>query len=188
MTDNTPGFREELEETLSGLSAPERRATFLGLIGRRFPDEEQPILVGGALVELLTEGQYVTGDLDLIENASDLKALLEQAGFEKTGRHYVHDELGLTVETVGTALDPERRSERIEWKGYTVRILSIEDLIVDRLCAAKFRDSTTDHEQADLVYTTHHDRLNLDRLEARAQEEQVHDLLHTLGDGHQTKA
>ncbi len=183
MTDDTTTLQEDLEEKLDGLSAPERRATFLGLIGRHLP-ENQPILVGGALVELLTEGQYVTGDLDLIDNASNIKAILEQAGFEKTGRHHVHDELGLTIETVGTTLDPSRRSERIEWKGYTIRILSIEDLIVDRLCAAKFWESTTDHEQAHLVYTTHHDRLDHDRLDARAREEHVHDLLQTLKEDH----
>lgn len=138
------------------------------------------ILVGGALVELLTEGMYVTGDIDLVGDPSEIGSLLQEAGFEKHGRLFVEEDLGLAVEIVGRRLDPEHRSERIRWRDQTLHVLSIEDLIVDRLCAAKFWESQTDHEQAQLLYGAHHDRLDEARLRARAKEERVEDLLDGL--------
>lgn len=176
------GFRGLLEDRLEGLSAPERRARFLGLLQEHLPEGVEAILVGGALVELLTEGQYVTGDLDLVGDPDAIEASLAQAGFDRTGRHFVHEDLGLAVDTVAPSLDPSQRSERIRWEDHTLSVLSVEDLIVDRLCAARFWDSSTDHEQAQLVYAIHRDRLDEARLRARAEEEQVADLL----DGIQT--
>lgn len=178
--DGAEAFRAVLDEHLAGLSAPERRGTFLGLLQHHLPEGSEPILVGGALVEILTEGMYVTGDIDLLGDAREIGDLLEAAGFEKNGRLFVEEDLGLAVEIVGRHLDPERRSERIRWQGYTLHVLSIEDLIVDRLCAAKFWDSQTDHEQAQLLYGTHHERLDVARLRARAKEERVEDLLDGL--------
>ncbi len=178
--DAAPGFGKALQERLPGLSAPERRAEFLGLLQEHLPEGADAILVGGGLVEVLTEGQYVTGDLDLVGDPETIGPLLQAAGFERTGRHLVHEELGLVVETVARQLDPEQRAERLRWGGHTLLVLSIEDLVVDRLCAAKFWDSTTDHEQAELVYRIHRDRLDEDRLRARAEAEQVDDLLDGL--------
>lgn len=181
--EDATAFAEDVLKELEGRSAPERRAGFVGLLERHLPEGSEAILVGGALVELLTEGQYVTGDVDLIGDPTAIEPLLEQAGFEARGRLFVQEELGLAVEIVAGHLDPSRRSERIQWRGYTLNVLSIEDLIIDRLCAAKFWESVTDHEQALLVYTAHQGRLDLDRLRARAREEQVEDLLERLEGG-----
>lgn len=178
--DGSKSFVDALEERLTGLSAPERRAEFLGLLQAHLPEGSDAILVGGGLVEVLTEGQYVTGDLDLIGDPDAIATLLDGAGFERTGRHFVHEDLGLAVEIVARHLDSSRRSERIRWREHTLHVLSIEDLIVDRLCAAKFWESATDHEQAHLVYATHEERLDEDRLRARAEEERVDDLLDRL--------
>lgn len=175
--DPDRGFREALEDRLEGLSAPRRRAVFLGTLAEHLPEGTQAVLVGGGLVELLTEGQYVTGDLDLVGDREAIGALLDEAGFEREGRHFVHEEHGLAVELVAGQLDPSQASERLRWEGYTLTVLSLEDLVVDRLCAATFWDSATDHEQARIVYAVHVDRLDRDRLRARAEEEQVLDLL-----------
>lgn len=178
--DGAEAFRAALDEALAGLSAPERRATFVGLLEDHLPEDTEVVLVGGALVELLTEGMYVTGDIDLVGDPQAVGRLLEATGFAREGRLFVEEDLGLAVEIVGRRLDPERRSERIRYRGRTLHVLSIEDLIVDRLCAAKFWESQTDHEQAQLLYGTHHDRLDMERLRARAKEERVEDLLDGL--------
>lgn len=180
MTDEAEAFRESLEEELPSLSAPERRASFLGLLQHHLPDGEDAILVGGGLVELLTEGTYVTGDVDLVADPNRVGPLLEGAGFERRGRHFLHEELGLAVEIVAPHLDPERRTERIRWREHTLVVLSIEDLIVDRLCAAEFWESTTDHEQARIVYGAHRERVDEERLRARADEEGVGHLVEGL--------
>lgn len=181
MTGEGADFRRELEDQLPDLSAPERRAAFLGLLQERLPDEVDAVLVGGGLVELLTEGTYVTGDLDVVGNPDTIGSLLEGAGFERTGRHFLDEELGLTVEIVSPALDPGRQTERIRWRGFTLVVLSLEDLIVDRLCAAKFWGSDTDREQASIVLEAHRERVDDERLRERAEEEQVLDLLEELG-------
>lgn len=173
-------FRQALEEELPGLSAPERRAAFLGLLQRHLPEGEEAILVGGGLVELLTDGHYVTGDLDLVGDRDAIGSLLAAAGFDASGRHLVHEDLGLTVEIVSPHLDPERRSERLRWREHTLHVLSIEDLVVDRLCAAEFWGSGTDLEQAQLVYATHASRIDEERLRSRAEDEGVLDRLELL--------
>ncbi len=189
MTDDPPsGFGEILEDELEGLSAPERRGQFLGLLQQALPEEVDAILVGGGLVEILTEGQYVTGDLDIVGDPGTIGALLKEAGFEQSGRHFIHEEIGLAVEIVSARLDPPRRTERIRWREHTLIVLSVEDLIVDRLCAAKFWDSATDHEQARIVYAAHHDRLDDARLRERASEEGVGNLLTDLADDRPTDA
>lgn len=173
-------FRKQLEEQLEGRAAPERRARFLGLLNRYLPDDRPAVLVGGGLVEILTQGQYVTGDLDIVADSERVGSLLEAAGFQRRGRHFVEEELGLTVEIVAPHLDPSQESERLRRGEYTLTILSLEDLIVDRLAAATFWETSTDLEQAQIVYGAHRDRIDDDRLQQRAEEEQVEDLLTEL--------
>lgn len=181
--DDGEALRDALAERLEGLSAPERRAEFLGLLQDHLPEGTDAILVGGALVELLTEGQYVTGDVDLIGPRAQIESLLVDAGFERSGRLLVDEALGLAVEVVSSSLDPSCRSERIRWRDHTLHVLSIEDLIVDRLCGAKFWESSTDQEQAMLLYNAHWDRLEMERLWERAAEEDVDDLVEDLEAG-----
>lgn len=178
--DNAEALREALHDRLPGLSPPERRAEFLGLLQKHLPPGKEAILVGGGLVELLTGGMYVTGDLDVIGDPGAIADLLAAAGFEQAGRHLVEEEMGLVVEIVASALEPDRRTERLRWREHTLTVLSLEDIIVDRLCAAKFWESSTDHEQARLVYATHRARIDEDRLRTRAEAERVDDLLEEL--------
>lgn len=131
-------------------------------------------------MELLTESQDVPGDVDLGADSETIAALLEGAGSERTGRHFIHEAFGLTVEGVAEHLDPSQRSERIRWNEHTLHVASIEDLIVDRPRAAEGRGSDTDDEQALLVHRTHEDRIDEDRLRKRAEEEQGVDLLDGL--------
>ncbi len=56
-----------------------------------------PILVGGAVVELVTGGAYTIGDLDFAGTVpQDVAVQLRNAGFEKQGRHWIHSEGKLT--------------------------------------------------------------------------------------------
>ncbi|HUR68832.1 MAG TPA: hypothetical protein VM370_06255 [Candidatus Thermoplasmatota archaeon] len=138
------------------------------------------VLVGGSLVEFFTGGQYVSGDIDLIGDRDAIGKALVSAGFEREGRHFTRDDLHLFVEVPKADLRAGERTTIIEFEDRPVEVVSLEDLIVDRLLAAKFWASRTDREQAILLLAAHADRLDRARLKARARVENVEDELASL--------
>lgn len=178
--DETEDFEALLDETLADRPLVDRKPIFVALLNEHLPDGDGVVLLGGALVEILSSGAYTTGDLDLVGDGGRVRELLEEAGFESEGRHHVHPDLGLTVEIVGSHLEQDQTRTVIEYKGYKVPTVTIEDVIVDRLNAAKHWDSQTDWEQAIIVYKAHGDRLDPDRLQEKAAHNDVEDLLEEL--------
>ena len=118
------------------------------LFSRFFSEAYQGIserieLVGGGAVEVYTHGGYVTGDLDLICDAAIARKILTGWGFSSAGfsRTFYRPEMDLYVELLGAQDvngDPEATS-RVEAMlvGGTMLfcIISLEDLIIDRLLA-----------------------------------------------------
>jgi hypothetical protein len=73
-----------------------------------------------------------------------------------------------------------RRSVRhrtFEVDGYLVKVVGVEDLVIDRLCAAKFWNSERDAEQAKALLDVFRDSIDEGYLEETARAENVHDLL-----------
>lgn len=105
----------------------------------------RPVLVGGAAVELYSASAIATGDFDIvIPNQSILERALADHGFVKPSgpgaltRGWVHPELGMGFEVVGsTLLDGLADSERVRLvaveSGDRFAVISIEDLIADRM-------------------------------------------------------
>ena len=57
-------------------------------------------------MELYTGGAYRTGDLDFVGIVTkDVTEKLEQAGFERHGRHWIHQRFRLLIETPDRNLD-----------------------------------------------------------------------------------
>jgi hypothetical protein len=131
------------------------------------------VLVGGGAVEFYTNGWYVTGDLDVITlNRKKLDSVLLEMGFEKFSvRGYLRDEIFIDV--VGFEFD--RRADDIGIKGtdLVIRMISIEDIIVDRLCACVHWDSPGDCEQAEYLLAGYLDKLDRGYLFQRAADEEV---------------
>ncbi|MES3047740.1 hypothetical protein [Sphingomonas faeni] len=105
----------------------------------------RPVLVGGAAVELYSASDIATGDFDLVTARQDvLEQALQANGFVKpTGpgkltRGWIHPELKLGFEVVGSAL-MDGRAERDRVKlidtsaGDQFAVISVEDLIADRM-------------------------------------------------------
>lgn len=103
--------------------------------------------------------------------------LLEGARFEREGRVWFRTDLGLTVDVVASDLRRGQQAVDLELEGDRFPVLSFEDLLVDRLCAAKFWTSQTDREQAMLLWGTVRDEMDHDRLRGRARQEGVEDVL-----------
>ena len=123
----------------------DRSSMFLGFFSEAYKklSGKYPVLVGGGAVEVYTRGGYVTGDLDLLCDASIACEILKEWGFSHvaSSRTFFRPELDLYVELLGAQDvngDPEATS-RVETilVGDTMLfgIVSLEDLVVDRVLA-----------------------------------------------------
>ena len=133
-----------------------------------------PVLVGGAAVELYTGGAYTTGDFDFIGDVPDsVGEALKQAGFKREGRHWIHSEAELYVEFPGSAVQPHERAAKVKFGKVSVLVLSPEDMIVDRLAAWQFWNSTTDGASAFLLWKAQEKKLSRKRLGTLARKRGV---------------
>ncbi len=180
MNPDSSNFRAELERRLEGRKGTDRKLLFLGLLNAHLPKSGRAVLVGGALVEIYTAGAYVSGDLDVVGDRSKIGALLQAAGFQGSGRYFIRDDLELVVEVPGIGLRPTETVIEIEFERLRVPAVCVEDSIVDRLLAAKYWKSTTDWEQAILLYVAHRDSLDSAALDAKAMSNEVADSLAEL--------
>ena len=139
--------------------------------------KEKPVLVGGGAVEFYSFGQFVTGDLDLCAQTAALSAVLEEMGFCKEGMYFIRGKLFIHVLGPGF----KGRSDEISiGKGLNIRVIALEDLIVDRLNSCKFWKYQIDCEQARYLLNTYDERLDDEYLVERASQEGVGDILDNL--------
>ncbi|NCB45312.1 MAG: hypothetical protein EOM59_22195 [Clostridia bacterium] len=134
-----------------------------------------PILVGGSAVQLHTGGNYMSIDMDIyLDDIYPVIGLLEEQGFIKTGRHYFSAEYDILAEFVCGPI-PEKIS-KIEYNGQTVLISSPEEMLIDRLTAAKWWKIPKDLEWARVIISLK-SGLDMDYLHKRAAEEDIEDYL-----------
>lgn len=143
----------------------------LAEISEKLPGKKKPILVGGSAVEFYTRGTCKSIDIDLLADRDSLEKVLEKMGFSKIGRHWFYTK-DVGIEVVGES--PEgRRVNEVLHEGKLIRILSIEDLIVDRLNACKHWKSQYDCEQAQVLFGVYSGKLDLEYLKKRMKEEEL---------------
>ena len=136
------------------------------------------ILVGGQAVETYTGGVFTTGDIDITTtDAGGTEELLSKLGFAKEGMVWVSPRLGLAIHLVASYPSRGLRVRTIEVDGYSVKVVGVEDLIVDRLAAAKLWKSDRDAEQAKALLNVFRESLDNAYLDELAKEESVYDFL-----------
>lgn len=141
----------------------------------------EPVLVGGGAVAFYTEGKYTTRDIDMISpSGKDIEEIMERLGFSKFGKDYSNKKLKIYVEFPSDALGPTERANIIRIGTSRLKIISIEDLIVDRLCAFKYWRSTVDGVNALIMLEL--GIADKARVEDRAREEDVLDALDYIED------
>ena len=163
-----------LADTLKNASSDiERKLYFLGWLNERLAElgsREFPVLVGGSAVAFYTAGNYATQDIDIVYGVTKrLNDILLLEGFIKDGRYWVNEELDLLVECPGT--NPPQMVTCVRLDNLTVYVSSIEDMIIDRLCAEVFWGSASDGEWARTLLAS--DDIDWVYLEKRAVEEDV---------------
>lgn len=161
----------EIASILELADGPARTAALVAWIQGLFDTEQGvPVLVGDAAVELYSGGAYTTGDIELVGSVTPrVERELRETGFERHGRHWVHEAAQVFVEFPGGALDVDERAEWRELQGQRIQIVSAEDLLVDRLGAWQYWRSSVDGVNALLLLRVLHDTIDLARLEARVK-------------------
>lgn len=138
-----------------------------------------PILVGGAAVEFYTRGGYSTSDLDfVVDSGKDVVAVMKELGFERIGKDFVDRRRDVYVEFPSGSLGVGERWNELDVGGIPLRIISCEDLVVDRLCAYKFWKSAIDGVNAFLLIEMN--VLNEELLMQGAKREGVLDALQSV--------
>jgi predicted nucleotidyltransferase len=161
--------------------APARRSIKIAAVLAKALQEigQDPVLVGGSAVEFYTEGGYATEDIDMVApGGPQLWNLMQDLGFKRRGKDFIQEELKIYVEFPSDQIGPTERNDVLEIQGIALRIIAIEDLIVDRLCAYKFWKSEQDGLATLMLMET--GRADALRLKERAREEDVEDVLQAL--------
>lgn len=161
-----------IDAILADGEGPGRTAALVEWIQSLFQDDEAaPVLVGGAAVELYTGGAYTTGDVDFVGTVTPgVARALRAAGFERHGRHWVHEPAQVFLEFPGSALDPAETAAWAEFEGRRIFVVSIEDLVVDRLGAWEHWHSSVDGVNALLLWRAHREGIDAERLERRVRQ------------------
>jgi len=160
----------------------ERTAALAWWMQSLYPDESvRPILVGGAAMELYTDGAYITADLDFVgvvppPVAGDLR----KAEFGRLGRHWLRDKESVSIIFHGDTLRAGERAVDQSFGDYRVLMVSSEDLQVDRLASWRHRESPTHGVQAYLLYQAKHGPMDAEHLRKRAIAEDVEPALDSV--------
>lgn len=155
---------------------------FLGIFTKVLKSEDiRPILVGGRALEFYTLGGYATKDIDLVLNGRvQADIVLKEMGFQKQPgeRHWYHEKLDLALEIPGDYLTGSiEKLTVIEIEGLECYVIGVEDLIVDRLAAAKFWGIEADVLWAAKILALNIDDVDADYLGSAAQKADVDDFL-----------
>lgn len=137
---------------------------------------EDPVLVGGAAVEFYTDGNYATKDIDMIATGGpSLWNVMKELGFKKRGKDFINEDLEIYIEFPSATLNPGEKSDQIDVEGIFLKIISLEDLIVDRLAAYKFWKSGIDGLNA--LFLLELGKSDMQRLRERAGAKEIQDAL-----------
>ncbi len=133
-----------IENILSIQDPVKKRAYFISLISSEIKKlgGNPPIVVGDEALEIYTQGSHTTGDIDIKAPKELISRVLQNFNFKNVGRLWINEELDIYIDWLGDSLDEGKEAEdrlvEIELsEGLTLRVISIEDLIIDRLNAYK---------------------------------------------------
>jgi len=146
----------------------------------------KPIVVGGSAVLVYSLGGHLTQDIDVVisdRHRQLVKDVLSELGFENISghRHWYHEELDLALEMPDDVLAGSmERTTTVEVENSEVYLIGIEDILIDRMCAAKHWQYDRDEAQAISILSIYKNNIDWSYLENRAKEELVLDKLQEI--------
>ena len=129
----------------------------------------QSVLVGGAVVEYYTAGEYTTVDIDMVLpplEKREIENVMEGLGFERFEdyRHWLHPHIPIPVEfppgplQIGPLLVQE--VNEIEIEKVKLKILKVEDILLDRLIMAQEWKDLQAQVQAEMLMYAHYSEID----------------------------
>ena len=142
-------MKKDIKKLLSIEDPVKRKALFIALFSREVVRRggKQPIIVGGQAVEIYTQGSYTTGNIDVKSPLELTEVVLKEWGFVKSGRPWINKELDIYVDWLGSSLEEgdeaEKRTAIIKITDeLNIRVISVEEIVIDRLGAFKWWGDT----------------------------------------------
>jgi hypothetical protein len=137
------------------------RAELAALVCKLLTEDlgDHPVLVGGSVVSIYTEGRYVSDDLDIVTYRDNrhIRPLMEKHGFVKHGAHWTHPATDLLVQFVSPpAMVGEKYVKtpaRMRTSVGDLPVFSPLDSACDRLAWFLSGDSESIEQCADIVAT-----------------------------------
>jgi hypothetical protein len=159
-----------------------RKMILLGYLTDRLERKSQSLyLVGGQAVETYTGGLFTTGDIDITStDRKTTEEILARIGFKQEGMVWINEALSIAVHIVDLIPNRTEKTRLMHVGPYTVRVVGVEDLIIDRLAAAKFWKSDRDAEQARTLFSAFAKQIDSKYLRKRAGEENIDELVKSL--------
>ena len=129
----------------------------------------QAVLVGGAVVEYYTAGGYTTVDIDMILpplEKQEIETVMKELGFERFEdyRHWLHPHIPIPVEfppgplQIGHLLIQE--VNEIEIEKIKLKILKVEDILLDRLIMGQEWKDLQAQIQAEMLMYVHYTEID----------------------------
>lgn len=173
-------YQEKLAE-ISSLPGTLRPVVLAALLTSLFKEEGVDLtIVGGAAVQFYTQSKYVTKDLDTILHG-DTKEIIEKImrglGFKRTTtyRHFEHPFFDFMIEFPPSPIQVASRTINdvniVTTPEGPVRIIKIEDIIMDRITASIEWKDRASLQQAKLMWRKHKNRIDQDYLTTFAKKE-----------------
>lgn len=159
-----------------------RKLTFAAFLAYRLKNNGiDSVLVGGSAVEVYTNGDFPTADMDFdVSNMGKAIQLLKDLGFKKTDSLWYNSDLDILLDlsSKGYSGDPAKL-RIIKVRNYSLKVAGVEDLIVNRLYSAKFWKSNPqrDLEEATALVRIFSGKVDSDYLKLLAEKNDVIDVL-----------
>jgi predicted nucleotidyltransferase len=166
----TPRVKKLLDQAIRREDKLQKQLCLAAAVSGAFEDCGAPaILVGGTVVEFYTAGTYTTADLDIVLPPLDKKEIervMEELGFLRAGdyRHWTHPGIPIPVEfppgplQIGHLVAEELNE--IEIEGAKLKILKVEDILLDRTVMAHEWDDLQAKVQAEMLMYAHYEEMD----------------------------
>ena len=168
--DTSHKLQKLIDTAIATKDKLERQIYVAAVISSAFEKKEiQTVLVGGAVVEYYTAGGYTTADIDMILpplGKEEIETVMKELGFERFEdyRHWLHPDIPVPVEfppgplQVGHLLIHE--VNEIEVEKIKLKILKVEDILLDRLIMAQEWKDLQAQIQAEMLMYAHYTELD----------------------------
>jgi len=171
-------IRHLLGQAIARQQKLERQLYLAAAISAGFEERGIPaVLVGGTVVEFYTAGGYTTADIDMVLpplERSEIETVMEELGFVRSGdfRHWSHPRIPFPVEFPPGPLQVGHLAvgelNEIEIEGIKLKILKVEDILLDRIVMAQEWADLQAKVQAEMLMYAHYEEIDWPYLHRQA--------------------